>query len=425
MQGSRLRIEQVAIGALFGFLALCSFLTGASAQDAYKLRPGDVVSFSVAPIPGLNKELTVSSEGDVNVPLVGWTKAGGLTVREVEEEVRKALPNAVYRQRVNGDELLIVIRADEVALEVSKYRPIYVSGEVSSPGEKTYRPDITVRQAIALAGGPAPSAANASDEQLRRLADLKSQYGSLMATYVAALADYARLKTEISGEQTVVEPVGPTSDLAPEVVKSITDEAQQRVEAQKQLTEGERTYLQQAIQQNAQRVAVLREQQRQEQEGVDDDTAELNRIQTLAQQGSVQQTRVTEARRQLLLSSTRALETKAELATAELRQADLVRQLERLDETKKVADLSDVQTANREVERLHAELQGTADAIAFSTPVVTGSGSMPALSFTIYREGSSPVAGNVNDLEAKLQPGDVVEVYGVVLPSAARGTDAL
>ena len=162
----RLLFEPLWAGIVAASLLLVT-LSSSEAAEPYKLQPGDVLSFSVAAIPNLKKELTVSAEGLVNVPLIGWINAGGLSVREVEEEVRTALPNAIYRQRVDGDELLVVVRADEVSLEITKYRPVYVSGEVASGGEQTYRPEMTVRQAIALAGGLRPSAANNSDEQSR------------------------------------------------------------------------------------------------------------------------------------------------------------------------------------------------------------------------------------------------------------------
>ena len=36
---------------------------------------------------------------------------------------------------------------------VAEYRPVYVNGDVSKPGEYPYRPTTTARQVVALAGG--------------------------------------------------------------------------------------------------------------------------------------------------------------------------------------------------------------------------------------------------------------------------------
>ena len=40
-----------------------------------------------------------------------------------------------------------------VVATVVEYRPIYVNGDVSKPGEHPFRPQMTVRQAVALSGG--------------------------------------------------------------------------------------------------------------------------------------------------------------------------------------------------------------------------------------------------------------------------------
>jgi polysaccharide export outer membrane protein len=403
-------------------LLMCAPPALAQAPDAYRLQPGDVIDFDVAALPNLHRQMRVSTEGRINVPLVGWIDAGNHTLAEVEEAVRAAIPDAVYRERVNGDELMIVVRADEIFMEISEYRPVYVTGEVASSGSQNFRPQMTVRQAIAVAGGLRPAAATLSDAQLARIAELKSRYGALMSNYIAAVTDAARLTTEMEGGETVAPEILTSYDLTEETQAQVLAVAQKQLAAQTGLLEGERAYLQAAIQQNGQRVSVLREQQRQEQEGVDSDRAELNRIEGLAGQGAVQAVRVTEARRQLLLTSTRALETKANLATAEIRQADLARQLQRLDEERQLAALADLQIANRQASSLHAELEGMAEQIVLNTPAAAPGGE-PAVSFTIFRNDGVQVKGTQADLELELHPGDVVEVYGVVLTRvAAAGT---
>ncbi len=70
---------------------------------------------------------------------VGYT-AGGL-----EGWLRAALvPNYVRDPRIN--------------VEIMGYRPIYVVGAVVKPGQYTYVNDMTLAQAVALAGGYTPQA---------------------------------------------------------------------------------------------------------------------------------------------------------------------------------------------------------------------------------------------------------------------------
>jgi polysaccharide export outer membrane protein len=50
------------------------------------------------------------------------------------------------------------IRDPKVAVEVDLYRPFFVLGEVTLPGQFPYVPDMTVENAVAIAGGFTPRA---------------------------------------------------------------------------------------------------------------------------------------------------------------------------------------------------------------------------------------------------------------------------
>lgn len=45
-----------------------------------------------------------------------------------------------------------MVTPDQVMLANSEFRPVYLNGDVAKPGEQTFRPGMTVRQAVALAG---------------------------------------------------------------------------------------------------------------------------------------------------------------------------------------------------------------------------------------------------------------------------------
>jgi len=387
--------------------------------EAYTLRPGDVVRFRVDAISPLNREMTVGPQGQINLPLVGWTDVAGKTIQEVEADARQRIPEAVYRERANGNELHIVVRAEEIVLEIAAFRPVYVSGEVGRPGELAFRPELTVRQAIALAGGLMPSAKNLNDEQLNRIASLKAEHGALMASYVEALVDLVSVAAELE-DAAAIEEVDPAEvDITAAEAQFVTSASQQRLEALRALEAGERGYLADAVQQNGQRIAALRAQHRQEEAGVEFDSTELDRIQGLADQGAVQPSVLSDARRQWLLSSSRALSTRADIESAELRQADLQRQLERIDQENLVNMLDRHKTSRSQVERLHAQIEGTAEQLALSTAAEqTPDVDRPRVSFTIYRGDGSEVEGTQGDLQTELQPGDVIEVYQVVLPGS-------
>jgi polysaccharide export outer membrane protein len=128
--------------ALAGSLLLSVFQAGAVAQslDAYRLGPGDRLKLTVFDHPKESGEFEVDSLGKVSHPLIGGIEARGRTIAEFQEYIRKTL-----------DEKFIV--NPKVSVEVLNYRPFYIYGEVNRGGSYPYVVGLTVRRAIAMAGG--------------------------------------------------------------------------------------------------------------------------------------------------------------------------------------------------------------------------------------------------------------------------------
>jgi polysaccharide export outer membrane protein len=124
------------------------------AKAEYVVNVGDVLEVAVAGVPELRNRASVQIDGNISLPLVGTVRVAGLPLQQVRTEIGAALASKVFRQRTSeGHETAIVIDADEVTATVAEYRPIYVNGDVSRPGEYPYRPATTARQLIAVAGG--------------------------------------------------------------------------------------------------------------------------------------------------------------------------------------------------------------------------------------------------------------------------------
>ncbi|AUX42147.1 sugar ABC transporter substrate-binding protein [Sorangium cellulosum] len=113
-----------------------------SATSAYVVGPGDVLEVRAWKNEALSRRVTVRPDGFITVPLVGDVMAAGRTGMTIAEEIES------QAARYYNERPLVSV---EVA-ELHSYR-IYVMGEVSRPGEFTPRAQITVLQALALAGG--------------------------------------------------------------------------------------------------------------------------------------------------------------------------------------------------------------------------------------------------------------------------------
>ena len=109
-------------------------------EGGYTLGPGDKVRVTIFGEQDLSGEYQLDGNGNIRLPLVGMTRAIGYTAGGLEAAIRAALvPNYLRDPRIN--------------VEITGYRPIYVVGAVQKPGQYTYVSDMTLLNAVALAGG--------------------------------------------------------------------------------------------------------------------------------------------------------------------------------------------------------------------------------------------------------------------------------
>ena len=109
----------------------------------YTLDTGDKLRIVVFGQDALSNTYIVDAEGQVALPLIGAVTARGLTTRELAGSIKSRLAQGF-------------IREPSVAVEIEIYRPFFVLGEVTYPGQYPYVPNMTVESAIAIAGGFTP-----------------------------------------------------------------------------------------------------------------------------------------------------------------------------------------------------------------------------------------------------------------------------
>lgn len=134
---------------------LCGLLTSAVAQ-VEPIHIGDTLQISVWQDPKLDRQVVVGPDGMISYPLAGHIQAGGVTPQALENALRKRL------QKNYNSHLDITVSLAAVNKEVdANARPqVYITGEVLKPGPYVIRPNTSVMQAIATAGGVGPFAAS-------------------------------------------------------------------------------------------------------------------------------------------------------------------------------------------------------------------------------------------------------------------------
>ncbi|WP_176342319.1 polysaccharide biosynthesis/export family protein [Oceanibaculum nanhaiense] len=106
----------------------------------YTLAPGDRVRVTVWGQPDLTTEAELDAEGRIVMPLLGAVQAAGSTAGDLRTAIAGTL-DARY------------LVDPKVAVEVVRYRPVFVLGSVERPGRYGYLQALDVRRAVALAGG--------------------------------------------------------------------------------------------------------------------------------------------------------------------------------------------------------------------------------------------------------------------------------
>jgi polysaccharide export outer membrane protein len=94
---------------------------------------------------GLSNSYIVDAAGNITMPLIGPVPARGTSTSELARAVGTRLRNGF-------------IREPHVAIEIESYRPFFILGEVTYPGQYPYVPKMTVETAVAIAGGFTPRA---------------------------------------------------------------------------------------------------------------------------------------------------------------------------------------------------------------------------------------------------------------------------
>ena len=132
------------------FFLCCALASASTAQTDYVIGPQDVLNITVFNETDLSGKYTVDADGTFSYPLVGRVKAAGLTIRGLENELKRLL---------SGDYL----KNPQITVTIETYKSqhVFVHGEVKTPGTFALTGDMTLIEALAQAGS---TTADAGDE---------------------------------------------------------------------------------------------------------------------------------------------------------------------------------------------------------------------------------------------------------------------
>ena len=116
----------------------------------------------------------------MNLPLVGSVPARGFTTAQLSAMISERLKQGYVRE-------------PHVSVEVETYRPFFILGEVTTPGQYPYVANMTAETAVAIAGGFSPRADKRKIE-LTRNAPGQSFKGDVPLNYPVRPGDTIQVK---------------------------------------------------------------------------------------------------------------------------------------------------------------------------------------------------------------------------------------
>jgi polysaccharide export outer membrane protein len=192
----------------------------AAADTAYHIRPQTRIKVAIVEWiaatgeykewTALNGEYVVSQSGMISIPMIGEMQVNDKTTSIVSADIGDKL------KQITG-----LAVAPTASVEVVKYPMIYVSGAVEKPSELEFRPGLTVKQAIAMAGGSQRHSSQTGDYSEAQQISYAGEINRMELQLKQLSARRARLMAELNDQPTITFP--PEIKAAPDgsVIKQI------------------------------------------------------------------------------------------------------------------------------------------------------------------------------------------------------------
>ena len=393
----RRNLAGIALGLALAFATLPQ-IAAAQERPRYRLAPGDILQLGVFGVADFGRRVTVNVDGDISVPFLGEVQAEGLTLKDL----RIALSEGLTK---DGR-----IQSADVTVEMVEHRPFYISGDVSRPGAVPYRPGLTVRHAIALAGGY-DALRFRTENPLMTAPDLQSENEGLWIDFARQQALVISLKSEITGTTEIdLTPIY-SVPLARKTLDEIADFERNDLKMRLENYAKQRTHLQTLLQDTEKTLASLQNTQASNAESLQMQQDALDRASKSASKGLVASNRVDDERRSLSELRSRSTDTESRVDQTQRQKEEVARNIEQQDEQRRAQLNYNLREATITLEKLSSRLQASSEKLLYTGAVkaqLRGGGGGPEL--IIHRK----IDGRVVDLSARedteILPDDVLDV---------------
>jgi polysaccharide biosynthesis/export protein len=294
-----------------------------------------------------------------------------------------------------------------VVVEIAEYRPVFVDGDVARPGEYGYRADLTVRKAIAKAGGYGPLAQQGLTS-LMEGARAKGDVGSLAIEVARQRLRVLRLNAELANEPELAIAHPADSSVDPELFASLAKTEVAQFVADKADRETQHAYLQRLLQTAQSEFEFLNHASKDQQQQLSQQIDQTAHARDLLQRGMGTVARTEDEEREIGMLQWQNLDVQARLQHANGQIADTIRQLQGYDDQRKIRLLNELRESSAEVGKLGQELAAARDRLKYAG----GAGAVEEslVHVVIYRTVNGAEQRLDAEPDTPLAPGDMVQI---------------
>jgi polysaccharide export outer membrane protein len=350
----------------------------------------------------------VNVDGDISVPFVGELHASGLSL----PELRAALTNSLGNSGA--------VRNPQITIELVEHRSFYISGDVAKPGAHPYLPGLTVRHAVALAGG-VDAVRFRSGNPMLLAPDLETEHSSAWLELLKSQARLISLQAEMNDTEDADFSILSNAPISQPLVSRVVDLERKILRDRLSAYRKEVAFLRSAIGAAQERAAAQASSAGQQAAFVKRQEETIERVAGNLARGVSSQMRVDEESRTLAYLKGQQTEAEARSAQGQKEVRDLQHNLDRSNDERQVRLSQELQETSILVGKIQSRIGSASEKLLVAgrlkAQMRTGA-SGPE--FIVHRKSDEGRRSIPASADTELEPGDVLEVVVDADPVAMR-----
>lgn len=376
----------------------------ATAPAGFNLSQVESIRVRVWGIPDLGGEYAINADSSLSFPRVGRIEIANMTAADLEQMLASKLSE--------------LARADvAVAIEVAKYRPYFIMGQVVQGGAMEWKPGLKIIQAISLARGVTRSGSDGPLDTAAVPLDGPQSRSELTST----LAQLERLKAERDGTDTaaatsrIATLVSSTQGADRSALQSLVARQDGILAEQRKIMETQLSGLHRSRQAAERELEAAQSQEQNVRAQLEIMRSQMTDLEGLKAKRLISNARFYQQKNDLLAAEIRSAEAHTLVERARARLGDVEQQLTLLPQQRRAALSERIDV----LERRATQLRAATGVRAPNGEQTQAQSDVLKLKYNIARESASGVQMIAATVFTEIMPGDVVIVSEGQDPSVA------